>query len=114
MSNDIVTNRDRSGSLSSKSVFRVLYPLPHVSADAGDHVIVDPDHPTAPVRVVKHFGREELNRLIREGHLERMNPLLATQAGKPPKLAFIALARKLLTILNAMVRDRTTWRKATA
>jgi hypothetical protein len=27
--------------------------------------------------------------------------------GKPPRLAFIALARKLLTILTAMVRDQT-------
>jgi transposase len=29
------------------------------------------------------------------------------QAGKPPKLAFIALARKILTILNAIIRDQT-------
>jgi hypothetical protein len=35
-------------------------------------------------------------------------------AGKPPKVALIAIARKLLTILNAMVRDRTDWRQATA
>jgi transposase len=35
-------------------------------------------------------------------------------AGKPPKLALIALARKLLTILNAMVRDRTNWQQTTA
>jgi len=35
-------------------------------------------------------------------------------AGKPPKLALIALARKLLTILNAMVRDGTDWRQAAA
>lgn len=35
-------------------------------------------------------------------------------AGKPPKLALIALARKLLTILNAMVRDRTQWRHSAA
>jgi transposase len=35
------------------------------------------------------------------------------KAGKPPKVAFIALARKLLTILNAMVRDGTTWQQAT-
>lgn len=34
-------------------------------------------------------------------------------AGKPPKVAFIALARKLITILNAMVRDGTTWKQAT-
>ncbi len=35
------------------------------------------------------------------------------KAGKPPKLALIALARKLLTILNAMVRDATDWQQAT-
>lgn len=49
----------------------------------------------------------------------RFNPTLKPiyermiAAGKPPKVAFIALARKLLTILNAMVRDGTTWQKAT-
>ncbi len=31
------------------------------------------------------------------------------QAGKPPKLAFVALVRKLLTILNAIARERTAW-----
>lgn len=31
-------------------------------------------------------------------------------AGKPPRVAFIALARKLLVILNAMVRDQAPWR----
>jgi transposase len=30
--------------------------------------------------------------------------------GKPKKVALIACARKLLTILNAMVRDNATWR----
>jgi len=35
-------------------------------------------------------------------------------AGKPPKVAFIALARKLLTILNAMVRDGTRWEERIA
>jgi len=46
----------------------------------------------------------------------RFNPVLRSfyerlrAAGKPPKLAFIALAQKLLTILNAMVRDRAPWR----
>ena len=32
------------------------------------------------------------------------------QAGKPAKLALIAVARKLLTILNAMMRDRKPYR----
>jgi transposase len=45
----------------------------------------------------------------------RFNPRLSAlyqrlrQAGKAPKLAFVAVARKLLTILNAIARDRTAW-----
>ena len=31
-------------------------------------------------------------------------------AGKAKKVALTACMRKLLTILNAMVRDQTTWR----
>ena len=34
------------------------------------------------------------------------------QAGKPKKLALTAVMRKLLTILNAMMRDRTPWQNA--
>ena len=33
-------------------------------------------------------------------------------AGKPKKLALIAVARKLLTILNAMLRDKKPWQNA--
>jgi transposase len=36
--------------------------------------------------------------------------LLAT--GKPKKVALIAVARKLLTILNAMIRDNRKWQSA--
>ncbi len=49
----------------------------------------------------------------------RFNPVLKEMysrlitAGKPPKVALVAIARKLLTILNAMVRDETTWQQAT-
>lgn len=32
------------------------------------------------------------------------------EAGKAPKVAFIAVARKLLTILNAIVRDQKEWK----
>jgi transposase len=45
----------------------------------------------------------------------RFNPSLRAlyqrlrEAGKPPKLAFVAVARKLLTILNAIARERTAW-----
>ena len=47
----------------------------------------------------------------------RFNPVLKTMykrmiaAGKPPKVALIALARKLLTILNAMIRDGRDWQQ---
>lgn len=80
----------------------------------------------------KDSGRKSGQRRIRAGRSgprtalylaamngARFNPVLKAfytrliEAGKPPKLAFIALARKLLTILNAMVRDGTTWGKAT-
>ena len=33
-------------------------------------------------------------------------------AGKPPKLAFVAVARKLLTSINAIVRDQKPWQEA--
>lgn len=45
----------------------------------------------------------------------RFNPTLRAlyqrlrQAGKPPKLAFVAIARKLLVILNAIARERIAW-----
>jgi transposase len=50
----------------------------------------------------------------------RFNPVLKRMydrlivAGKPPKVALVALARKLLIILNAMVRDRVEWKQAAA
>ena len=34
------------------------------------------------------------------------------KAGKPKKLALTAVMRKLLTILNAIVRDQTPWQHA--
>ena len=36
------------------------------------------------------------------------------QAGKPKLVAMVATARKLLTILNAIIRDRQPWRAQTA
>ena len=45
----------------------------------------------------------------------RNNPVLSRfyqrllKAGKPKKLALVAVMRKLLTILNAIMRDRTPW-----
>jgi transposase len=48
----------------------------------------------------------------------RFNPVLKafytrlTAAGKPKKAALIAVARKLLTILNAILRDQKPWQIA--
>ena len=48
----------------------------------------------------------------------RWNPTLRTfhqrlrSAGKPKMVAIIAVARKLLTILNAILRDKTRWQTA--
>jgi transposase len=48
----------------------------------------------------------------------RLNPAIGalyrrlTEAGRPAKLALTACMRKLLTILNAIVRDRSPWHAA--
>ena len=48
----------------------------------------------------------------------RHNPVIAAfndrlrAAGKPPKLAITACMRKLLVIVNAMVRDQKPWKPA--
>ena len=50
----------------------------------------------------------------------RYNPLLKqfrdrlVAAGKPKLVALIAVARKLLTILNAILRDKRPWQPQTA
>jgi transposase len=63
----------------------------------------------APVRTVLYLAAM---------NAARFNPVLkdmyerVRKAGKPAKVAFVALARRLLTILNAMVRDRIGWQCA--
>jgi transposase len=50
----------------------------------------------------------------------RYNPVLARfyqrlrAAGKPPKVALVAVMRRLLTILNAMMKHQTPWRPEAA
>ena len=64
-------------------------------------------------------GRAEVRRMlylaafIASRHDPRIKAFRARlqDAGKPPKLAIIACARKLLTILNAMLRDATDYAK---
>lgn len=49
---------------------------------------------------------------------KRHNPVMKTfaerlsAAGKPPKLVIIAVARKLLTVLNSIIRTKTPWQPA--
>jgi transposase len=62
----------------------------------------------APVRAVLYMGAlvaARHNAVIRAFYLR----LLA--AGKPKKVALTACMRKLLTILNAIMRTQTTWRQ---
>jgi transposase len=62
----------------------------------------------APVRAVLYMGA-----LV----ATRRNPVLRAfyrrlvEAGKPKKVALIACMRKLLTIVNAMMRTNTTWQQ---
>jgi len=62
-------------------------------------------------------GRREVRRVLYLAAMSgvRTNPILTTYyarlctAGKPKKVALVACAHKLLTILNAMARDQRPW-----
>ncbi len=62
-------------------------------------------------------GRSEVRRVLYMAAVSarRHNPIIKefyerlTGRGKPPKLALVACMRKLLTILNAMLRNHTPW-----
>jgi len=64
-------------------------------------------------------GRAPLRAVLYMGALvaTRRNPVIRAfyrrliQAGKPKKVALVACMRKLLTILNAMMRTQTTWQQ---
>ena len=63
-------------------------------------------------------GRARVREALYMGALiaSRFNPAIKefyerlVEAGKPKKVALVACMRKLLVILNAMVRERTSWR----
>lgn len=67
-------------------------------------------------------GRDHLRPILHMVALAaiRSNPVLAafaqrlTAAGKPKRLVITACARKVIVILNAMLRDQTHWRHAHA
>jgi transposase len=79
------------------------------------------DDDSGPRRGRRHIegGRERLRRILYMATLagvSRHNPVLMhfnlrlRRKGKPGKVALIAAARKLLVILNAIVRTGTPWR----
>ena len=63
-------------------------------------------------------GRSHLRRVLYIATIAavRCNPVLKPfylrlrAAGKPAKVALVAAARRLLTILNAMLKTKTAWR----
>lgn len=67
-------------------------------------------------------GRKSVRSMLFIGALTaaRHNPVLKAfreklvAAGKPKMVALVATARKLLTILNAMIRDKAPWQPKTA
>jgi transposase len=67
-------------------------------------------------------GRAQVRAVLYMGALvaARFNPVIRAfharliAAGKLPKVALVACMRKLLTILNAIVRDRTPWTREIA
>jgi transposase len=67
-------------------------------------------------------GRSSVRRVVFMGAMvaARFNPELKqfrdrlVAAGKPKLVAIVAVARKLLTILNAILRDKTPWQPKTA
>ena len=70
------------------------------------------------IRGGRHKVRQALYMATLSG--VRYNPVikalferLTSQSGKPGKVALVACMRKLLTILNAMVKNQTTWRLMT-
>lgn len=79
----------------------------------------DSGHRRGPRRI--RGGRYELRRVLYMATLSatRSNPVIQAfyqrlrRAGKPAKVAIVACIRKLLVILNAMLRTRTPWRTPT-
>lgn len=94
------------GRLTRRQVAGLVGLAPH-NRDSGRH------------RGARHVqgGRAEVRKALYQASLVavRFNPVLQPfygrlrAAGKAAKVALIAVARKLLTILNAMLRDRAPW-----
>jgi transposase len=67
-----------------------------------------------------HGGRPFIRSVLYMATLSatRFNPIIQAmyqpllKAGKPKKVAIVACMRKLLTILNAIIRSRSPWQPA--
>lgn len=99
------------GTLNRKQIAKLVGVAP-LACDSGKH---------RGKRVV-YGGRASVRAALYMGALvaSRRNPVICAfyqrlrRAGKPPKVALTACMRKLLTMLNAMVRTQTHWRTAAA
>ena len=77
---------------------------------------------TARERAVIRGGRSDVRSALYLATMtaRRWNPVISAYydhliaAHKPPKVAMIACTRKVLVILNAMIRDQTAWNPETA
>lgn len=97
------------GSLANRSVAALVGVVPY-------------DFDSGRMKGLRHIfgGRAAVRRvLFMAAQVAAMhNPTLKTfkqrlqAAGKKPKVAIVAVMRKLIVILNAMVRDQTPWRMA--
>jgi transposase len=87
-----------------------------ISALVGVAPFADDSGPQRGKRHIKG-GRSELRNVLYMAALSAMqhNPVIRefhdrlTAKGKPPKVVIVACMRKLLVILNAMVRDNAPW-----
>jgi hypothetical protein len=59
-------------------------------------------------------GREDQRAPGNGSQTKTPDPFVFPQAGKAPKVALTACMRKLLTMVNAMLKHRTPWREISA
>ena len=73
---------------------------------------MDPTATTAHLYVGVDVSKDRLDVCLRWSEAERHNPAPSSflAAGKPKKVALVACMRKLLSILNAVLKHRTPWR----
>lgn len=55
-----------------EAVYLSHYAIPELGVQPGDHLVVQPAHPTVPLQVVRNLDRHALVRLMGAGHLARL------------------------------------------